>query len=74
MNLTQYRPIGIIHRPYKTPEGTPIKPPASKGVKDDVEVFEKYAAGLAELEGFSQTSLNIVSAISINALVTAEPL
>ena len=74
MNHIQYRPIGIIHTPYKTQEGTPIQPPASKCVEADVEVFEKYAAGLADLEGFSQTSLDIVSAISINALVTAESL
>ena len=57
MNTIQYRPIGIIHTPYKTPEGTPIQPPASKGVEADVEVFEKYAEGLTDLEGFSHLYL-----------------
>ena len=57
MNTIQYRPIGIIHTPYKTPQGTPIQPPASKGVEADVEVFEKYEEGLTDLEGFSHIYL-----------------
>ena len=57
MDTIQYRPIGIIHTPYKTPQGTPIQPPASKGVEADVEVFEKYAEGLTDLGGFSHIYL-----------------
>ena len=57
MDTIQYRPIGIIHTPYKTPQGTPIQPPASKGVEADVEVFEKYEEGLTDLEGFSHIYL-----------------
>jgi tRNA-Thr(GGU) m(6)t(6)A37 methyltransferase TsaA len=57
MNTIHYRPIGIIHTPYKTPQGTPIQPPASKGVEAEIEVFEKYAEGLADLEGFSHIYL-----------------
>ena len=57
MNTIQYHPIGIIHTPYKTPTGTPIQPPASKGVEAEVEVFEKYAEGLTDLEGFSHIYL-----------------
>ena len=57
MNTIQYRPIGIIHTPYKTPQGTPIQPPASKGVAAEVEVFEKYAEGLTDLGGFSHIYL-----------------
>ena len=57
MNTIQYYPIGIIHTPYKTPTGTPIQPPASKGVEAEVEVFEKYAEGLTDLEGFSHLIL-----------------
>jgi tRNA-Thr(GGU) m(6)t(6)A37 methyltransferase TsaA len=57
MNLIQYRPIGIIHTPYKSPAGTPIQPPASKGVEADVEVFEKYAGGLTDLGEFSHIYL-----------------
>ena len=57
MDTIQYRPIGIIHTPYKTPQGTPIQPPASKGVEADVEVFEEYAEGLTDLGGFSHIYL-----------------
>ena len=57
MNPIQYRPIGIIHTPFKTPQGTPIQPPASQGAGADVEVFEKYAEGLVDLEGFSHIYL-----------------
>jgi len=57
MNTIQYRPIGIIHTPYKRPKGTPIQPPTSKGVESDVEVFENYTEGLTDLEGFSHIFL-----------------
>ena len=57
MNTIQYCPIGIIHTPYNRPEGTPIQPPTSKGVESDVEVFENYAEGLIDLEGFSHIYL-----------------
>jgi len=57
MNTIQYRPIGIIHTPYNAPEGTPIQPPASRGVEADVEVFEKFAEGLTDLAGFSHIYL-----------------
>lgn len=57
MNIIQYCPIGIIHTPYKSPAGTPIQAPASKGVEADVEVFEKYAEGLTDLGEFSHIYL-----------------
>ena len=57
MNIIQYCPIGIINTPYKSPAGTPIQPPASKGVEADVEVFEKYAEGLTDLGEFSHIYL-----------------
>jgi len=57
MTTIQYRPIGIIHTAYKSPEGTPIQPPTSKGVESDVEVFENYTEGLTDLEGFSHIYL-----------------
>ncbi len=57
MNTIQYHPIGIIHTPYKTPEGTPIQPPVSGGAEARVEVFAQYAAGLADLEEFSNIYL-----------------
>jgi len=52
-----YKPIGIIHTPFKQPKGTPIQPISAKGVKGYVEVFPEYAKGLKDIEGFSHIFL-----------------
>ncbi len=52
-----YRPIGIIHSPFKEPRGTPIQPTASGKVEGRVEVFPEYAEGLSDLDGFSHIIL-----------------
>jgi len=49
----QYQPIGIIHSPHKTTEGTPIQPSGAKGIAGHIEIFPEYTAGLADLAGFS---------------------
>jgi len=56
-NEIKYKPIGIIHTPFKEPKGTPIQPMATKGAKGHVEVFGKFAEGLKDLEGFSHIIL-----------------
>ena len=53
MDPIQYHPIGIIHSPHKTTEGTPIQPTAAKGVAGTIEIFPEYSAGLADLAEFS---------------------
>ena len=53
MDPIQYRPIGIIHTPHKTPEGTPIQPSGAKGVRGSIEIFPEYIPGLADLAEFS---------------------
>lgn len=57
MSDITYRPIGRIHSPFKVPEGTPIQPPGAVDVEGQVEVFPKYAEGLADLAGFSHIYL-----------------
>jgi len=52
LNIT-YHPIGIVHSPYKQPEGTPIQPITSKEVNATIEIFPGYVEGLKDLEGFS---------------------
>lgn len=52
-----FKPIGIIHTPFKEAEGTPIQPKAAKGIKGKVEVFSEFSAGLADLNGFSHIIL-----------------
>ena len=57
MNEIKYRPIGIIHSPFKEARGVPIQPAASKDVEATVEVFTEYAEGLEDLDGFSHVIL-----------------
>ena len=57
MDKFNYRPIGIIHSPFKDREGTPIQPIGGVGVKAHVEIFQEYVRGLQDLEGFSHIIL-----------------
>jgi tRNA-Thr(GGU) m(6)t(6)A37 methyltransferase TsaA len=52
-----FHPIGIIHSPFSEPTGTPIQPRFADGAAGHVEVFEEFAPGLADLEGFSHVHL-----------------
>ncbi len=57
MDAITYRPIGLVHSPFKQMEGTPIQPVSGKGVEGIVEVLPEYAEGLRDLEGFSHVIL-----------------
>jgi len=57
MNEIKYRPIGVVHSPFKEPKGTPIQPAGGKGIDGTVEVFPEYAEGLRDVEGFSHIIL-----------------
>jgi tRNA-Thr(GGU) m(6)t(6)A37 methyltransferase TsaA len=48
------KPIGVIRSPFKTPAGTPIQPTFAAGAEGTVEVFDKYAPGLRDLDGFDR--------------------
>jgi tRNA-Thr(GGU) m(6)t(6)A37 methyltransferase TsaA len=52
-----YRPVGIIHTPFKEKSGMPIQPPGAEGVKGHIEVFPEFADGLKDIEGFSHIIL-----------------
>jgi tRNA-Thr(GGU) m(6)t(6)A37 methyltransferase TsaA len=52
-----YEPIGVIHTPFGEPKGTPIQPPAARGIEGRAVVFPEYAEGLADLDGFSHVIL-----------------
>lgn len=57
MNKVEFRPIGIIHSPFKEHKGTPIQPRKGKGVKGYIDVYPDYSEGLADLDGFSHITL-----------------
>ena len=52
-----FKPIGIVHSPFKKAIGTPIQPKAAKGIEGTVEIFTEFVDGLADLEGFSHIIL-----------------
>jgi len=52
-----YEPIGIVHSPFQSVEGMPIQPASAIGVRGTVDVFEPFAAGLRDLDGFSHIIL-----------------
>lgn len=57
MKQITYRPIGVIHSPFKEPKGTPIQPSAAGGISGRVEIFPEYAEGLKDIDGFSHIIL-----------------
>ncbi len=57
MDQIRYRPIGIIHSPFKKPKGTPVQPKKAKNVSGTVEIFSEFREGLADLDGFSHIIL-----------------
>jgi len=46
-----FKPIGVIHTPFKTLKGIPIQSMISKE-KGIIEIFEEYYHGLKDLDGF----------------------
>jgi tRNA-Thr(GGU) m(6)t(6)A37 methyltransferase TsaA len=52
-----FRPIGIVRTPFATHEGMPIQTVAARGVRGRIELDPAFAAGLADLEGFSHLHL-----------------
>ena len=49
----KYKPIGIIHTPFKEPSGVPIQPAGSQGIAGTIEIEPEYIPCLKDLEGFS---------------------
>ncbi len=57
MNTITLKPIGIIHSPYHKKEDIPIQGVFKPEGVGTVEVFEEYAEGLTDLEGFSHIQI-----------------
>jgi tRNA-Thr(GGU) m(6)t(6)A37 methyltransferase TsaA len=56
MNV-HYRPIGVIHTPFRKIEGMPIQPSGAAGIRGTVDMYPEYAEGLKDLDGFSHIIL-----------------
>ncbi|VAX27342.1 tRNA (adenine(37)-N6)-methyltransferase [hydrothermal vent metagenome] len=57
ISIIRYKPIGIVHSPFKEPRDTPIQPAAARDIKGSVEIFPEYAEGLLDINGFSHIIL-----------------
>jgi tRNA (adenine37-N6)-methyltransferase len=52
-----YRPIGVIHSPFREIAKTPGLPMAAKGAEGQIELKSRYQEGLQDLKGFSHLIL-----------------
>ena len=57
MQVISYKPIGVIHSPFREVKGMPIQPAGAEDVVGTVEIEPEYAAGLNGIEGFSHIIL-----------------
>lgn len=57
MKEIKYKPIGVIHSPFKDVQGMPIQPTGARGVAGTVEIESEYVDGLKDIEGFSHIIL-----------------
>ena len=73
MGEIKYKPIGVIHSPFKEPKGTPIQPAGAKGICGTVEVFPEYASGLKDIDGFSHLILLYHFHLSQGVSLEAKP-
>jgi len=53
MNPVEYKPIGIIHSPFKQPTGIPRQAVGAAEITAKIEIFEEFIDGLMDLNGFS---------------------
>ncbi|MFI5449971.1 MAG: tRNA (N6-threonylcarbamoyladenosine(37)-N6)-methyltransferase TrmO [Candidatus Bathyarchaeia archaeon] len=52
-----YRPIGVIHSPFRHVKGMPIQAVGAESVVGTVEIEPEHVAGLKGIEGFSHIIL-----------------
>jgi len=52
-----YKPIGIIHTPFKDVKDMPIQPMGAKGIPGTINIEPEYVDGIKDLEGFSHIFL-----------------
>jgi len=57
MKAITYKPIGVIHTPFKDIQGMPIQPVGARGIQGIVQVEPEYMQGVQDLEGFSHLIL-----------------
>jgi len=56
-NVIEFRPIGIIHTPFRDRASIPPQPHHGRNVVGTIELYDEYRDGLDGLEGFSHLIL-----------------
>ena len=67
------RAIGTIRTPFAASAGTPIQSRYSEGAKGTVEIFDEYAAGLKDIEGFDRLWLIYLFDRAVEAQLVVRP-
>jgi len=57
MKTISVRPVGVARTPYRSPDEAPIQGRFRPEVQGEIEVFEEFAAALADVDGFSHLTL-----------------
>jgi len=57
MDKIEFKPIGIIHSPYKRPGEAPPSTRGGNGIEGTIELSPEYEQGLSDLDGFSHITL-----------------
>ena len=57
MSVVVYKPIGVVHSPFKVPQDVPIQSAAAEGVTGYIELSTEYVEGLRDVGGFSHLIL-----------------
>jgi tRNA (adenine37-N6)-methyltransferase len=52
-----FKPIGIIHTPFKTVAGMPVQSALAQEIKGSIELYNEFTDGLLDLTGFSHMIL-----------------
>ena len=73
MNEIIMHTIGVIHSPYKQTKDMPIQGIFKSDVQGWIELKEKYAAGLKDLDGFSHAIILYYFHKSQKEQIQAEP-
>lgn len=53
----ELNPIGYIKTPFNSKKDMPIQPTGAKGIEGTIEIDQKFAEGLKDLDGFSHIVL-----------------
>ena len=53
MKPVKFKPIGVIHSPFKDRTGIPRQAAMAPEITAKIEIFDEYVDGLSDLEGFS---------------------